>query len=236
MPRLLLIETATRVCSVALSIDGEVAALTESSEKNNHSSVITLFVDQVLKAYGADYSELDAICVSKGPGSYTGLRIGVSTAKGLCYALDRPLIAVGTLDALAWGGRKQLAATGQYTQDDLLCPMIDARRMEVYYALFDTDVNQLKETVAEIIHQDSFNDLFKDHRVWFTGDGAEKVRQLMISQPNACFLAEPLPSAAYLAAAAEKKFASRQFEDTAYFEPFYLKDFIPGIPKVKGLK
>jgi tRNA threonylcarbamoyladenosine biosynthesis protein TsaB len=234
---LLHIETATRICSVALSIDGTVTAIRESSEKNIHSSIITIFIDEILKETGLEFPLLDAICVSKGPGSYTGLRIGVSTAKGLCYALDKPLIAIGTLQALAWGARQQIQSiSSPVNEKTLFCPMIDARRMEVYYALYDTKLNTLRDTRAEVIHGDAFNDLFNENQIWFTGDGAEKCRELFLDQPNACFIENPMPSAAYLVDLAEQHFQARQFEDTAYFEPFYLKDFIPGIPKVKGLQ
>jgi tRNA threonylcarbamoyladenosine biosynthesis protein TsaB len=234
---LLHIETATRVCSVALSIDGMIISKRESSEKNIHSSIITLFINEILEEAGLEFSGLDAICVSKGPGSYTGLRIGVSTAKGLCYALDKPLIAVGTLQALAWGARRQIRSISAHLNEKILfCPMIDARRMEVYYALFDPDLKQVRDTRAEVIHADSFNEYFKDHEIWFTGDGAEKCREFFSGQPNARFTENPLPSAGYLAELAEQHFKAGHFDDTAYFEPFYLKDFIPGIPKVKGLQ
>lgn len=236
MSNLLSIETATRVCSVALSVDGKVAALRESSEKNVHSSVITLFIDEVMREAGLALSGLDAVCVSKGPGSYTGLRIGVSTAKGICYALDKPLIAVGTLEALAWGAKRQVEGSGQAGPHDLFCPMIDARRMEVYYSLFDMEMNAIKETAAEVLHENSFDALWAEHTLWFTGDGAEKFRELFDHRERARFIERPMPSATYLVGPAERKFAAGQFEDTAYFEPFYLKDFIPGIPKVKGLK
>jgi tRNA threonylcarbamoyladenosine biosynthesis protein TsaB len=233
---LLHIETATRVCSIALSEGNRIVALRESSEKNIHSSAITIFIQEVLKEAGIDFKELDAICVSKGPGSYTGLRIGVSTAKGLCFALDKPLIAVGTLEALAWGAQRQIPVLANASGTKvLICPMIDARRMEVYYALYDLDLNAIRETRAEIIHLGSFDKLFQDHEIWFTGDGAEKFCDLFNDCPNARFTGNPMPSATYLVEPAEKKFLAGQFEDTAYFEPFYLKDFIPGIPKVKGL-
>lgn len=236
MSTILHVETATRVCSLALSIDGKIIAKRESSEKNIHSSVITIFIDEIIKEAEMEFSGLDAVCVSKGPGSYTGLRIGVSTAKGLCYALDKPLIAIGTLQALAWGARQQiLGISNKVNEKIILCPMIDARRMEVYYALFDRDLNYMRDTRAEVIRTDSFDDLFKDHQIWFTGDGAEKCHELFQEQLNARLPENLLPSADFLAELAEKKFIARQFEDIAYFEPFYLKDFIPGIPRVKGL-
>jgi tRNA threonylcarbamoyladenosine biosynthesis protein TsaB len=233
---LLHIETSTRVCSIALSRDWELLAIRESEEKNIHSSAITVFIDEVMKEAGYAYPELDAVAVSKGPGSYTGLRIGVSVAKGICFAIDRPLIAIGTLQALAWGTREMLLKKEGMIKDDIVfCPMIDARRMEVYNAIYDKDLKEIRETKAEIIDKNSFNDFLQKSRVWFTGDGAEKCRDFFIDYPNAYFSEHPMPSARYLIELAETHFKAGQFEDTAYFEPFYLKDFIPGIPKVKGL-
>jgi tRNA threonylcarbamoyladenosine biosynthesis protein TsaB len=237
MSTLLHIETATRVCSVALSQDSKLLALRESSEKNVHSSVITVFIDEVMEEAGLAYRELDAVAVSKGPGSYTGLRIGVSTAKGICFAQDKPLIAIGTLQALAWGARQALLRSRKPLKGDvLLCPMIDARRMEVYTAVFSLDLQELRETKAEIITSESFGDLLQTKQVWFTGDGAEKCRDFFKGNPQAHFMEQPMPSARYLIELAEARFKAGHFEDTAYFEPYYLKDFIPGVPKVKGLK
>lgn len=237
MGKILHIETATRVCSVALSVDGRPVAERESREKNIHSSVITIFIEEVVKEAGLDFAALDAVAVSMGPGSYTGLRIGVSTAKGICYALDKPLIAINTLHALAWGARKKLREKEVPLGDGLLfCPMIDARRMEVYNALYRPDLTEARETKAEIITAESFHELLRHHEIWFTGDGAEKCREFFFDHPNARFIGSPMPSASYLIELAESKFSLAQFEDTAYFEPFYLKDFIPGIPRVKGLQ
>ena len=237
MGRILHIETATRVCSVALSRGGELLAIRESEEKNIHSSVITLFIDEVMKETGMGFRDLDAVSVSKGPGSYTGLRIGISTAKGICYAADKPLIAIGTLEALAWGARDMLRQKGRGVGEGILfCPMIDARRMEVYNALYDHELLEIRETKAEIITAASFQEYLSSKQIWFTGDGAEKCRDIFSDHPNAHFTDHPMPSAKYLIALAEDRYRAGQFEDTAYFEPFYLKDFIPGIPKVKGLK
>jgi tRNA threonylcarbamoyladenosine biosynthesis protein TsaB len=231
MAVILNIETATQVCSVALSSEGEVLQIRESREKNSHSTIITLFIEEVMKSAGLPFSALDAVAVSMGPGSYTGLRIGVSTAKGTCYALDKPLIAIGTLDAMAAG----MLTTSQ-SQDFLLCPMIDARRMEVYNALFDSELKQVRETQAEIIGEDSFREELEKHIIVFAGDGAEKCKPALGNHPNARFIDDFYPSAAYMIKLAEKKFQESAFENVAYFEPFYLKDFIPGIAKVKGLR
>ena len=237
MANLLHIETATQVCSVALSADGQVVELRESNEKNIHSSVLTVFIDEVMKQSGLAFRDLDAVVVSMGPGSYTGLRIGVSTAKGICYALDKPLIAISTLEAMAAGMLKgmECLSEGAPSQTLMLCPMIDARRMEVYNAIFDQDLNTVRETKAEIIDENSFSDILPDHILVLAGDGAEKCRNLLGNHPNVRFIDDFFPSAINMVLPAEKKFQAKAFEDVAYFEPFYLKDFIPGLPKVKCL-
>ena len=237
MASILHIETATQVCSVALSENGLIQEIRESREKNIHSAIITVFIDEVIKASGKGFSHIDAVAVSKGPGSYTGLRIGVSTAKGICYALDKPLIAVGTLESMAWGMRDEMESLQKEmpSQNILYCPMIDARRMEVYSELFDPNLDPVRGIQAEIITTDSFHDLLRDHVVVFAGDGAEKCREVLGHQPNARFIRDFQPSARNMLRIAEQKLQRGEFEDVAYFEPFYLKDFIPGIPKVKGL-
>lgn len=239
---LLHIETATRVCSVALSEGGKLLQLRESQEKNIHSTVVTLFIEEALRAEGKPFSALDAVTVSMGPGSYTGLRIGVSTAKGICYALDKPLIAVGTLEAMAAGMAGTPSAS--WRTPSLFCPMIDARRMEVYCGLFLPGLHPgeeglhptpFREVRAEIITDTSFSEELKTHTIVFAGDGAEKCKPLLEHHPNAIFREGFQPSAKFMIPIAEEKFNRKQFEDVAYFEPFYLKDFIPGVPRVKGL-
>jgi tRNA threonylcarbamoyladenosine biosynthesis protein TsaB len=225
------IETATKVCSVALAIDGVVKSIRESHVANSHSELITIFSEEVIKEAGLNFNKLDAVTVSKGPGSYTGLRIGVSTAKGFCYALDKPLIAINTLKSMAAG-----MASLSSEENLLLCPMIDARRMEVYAAVFDTSLNEIRATEAVIVDEHSFKDLLKDYKVLFAGDGAPKCKEILSHQENATFYDNFHPSATYLALLSEQKFRKNEFEDTAYFEPFYLKDFVAGIPKVKGLR
>jgi tRNA threonylcarbamoyladenosine biosynthesis protein TsaB len=232
MPNILCIETATSICSVALTGNGVVLAEKQSSEKNAHSAIVTLFTEDVLKEAGFEYTDIDAVAVSKGPGSYTGLRIGVSTAKGLCYALDIPLISVNTLQSMGQGMADIL--TGK-DSSVLLCPMIDARRMEVYSAVFDINGKEIRETKAEIIDDNSFSDYLENHKVVFFGDGAAKCRNI-ITHPNAVFYDNINPSAKNMASIAAEKFKNKQFEDVAYFEPFYLKEFIAGIPRVKGLR
>jgi len=225
MSYILQIETATTVCSVALSKDGETLSVKQINERNIHAEVITLFIDELLKQTGLSYNQLDAIAVSSGPGSYTGLRIGVSTAKGLCFALDKPLIAVETLEAMADGITNEMQLTGK---DVLLCPMIDARRMEVYTAIFDTHGKRIKPTTAEIIDTNSFSDLLSNHTIIFFGDGASKCETVLGTNTNAQFVTDFNNSAAHLSKKAYAKLLANDLEDVAYFEPFYLKDFIAG--------
>ena len=180
-----------------------------------------------------DYSKLDAVAVSQGPGSYTGLRIGVSTAKGICYAADLPLMAIDTLEAMAHGMKEKLGA--QLGPDDLLVPMIDARRMEVYASVFDANLNKIQDTAALVIDEHSFDGLSKDHRLWLFGDGAPKLEKLFENQENITIINGYQPSAAHMRTLAEQALQKQQFVDVAYFEPFYLKDFIAGKPHVKGL-
>ena len=221
--QILCIETATRACSVALGRNGIVAALKESiDEKHSHSENLTLYIEEVCRQAGIQLKNIDAVAVSKGPGSFTGLRIGVSAAKGLCYALNKPLIAVNTLQAMA-AGQTSLSID----QTTLLCPLLDARRMEAYCAVYDMKLTEVKTTSAEIITSGSFADLLSKNKVLFFGDGAEKCKSIIL-HPNAEFLDNIFPSAANMIALAEKRFGEKQFEDTAYFEPFYLKDFVSG--------
>ncbi len=224
MTNILQIETATTACSVALSTNGELVASRTVDQRNIHAEVITLYIDDVLKHVGKTYADVDAIAVSSGPGSYTGLRIGVSTAKGLCYALDKPLIAIETLEAMASGfitSRPDIAA-------DLFCPMIDARRMEVYTALFSNTGVRVRETAAEIIDGNSFAAELSQQQIVFFGDGAAKCQEVLGENANAIFVNDFTNNAAWLTQAAYQKFQSATFEDVAYFEPFYLKDFIAG--------
>ncbi|WP_345951426.1 MULTISPECIES: tRNA (adenosine(37)-N6)-threonylcarbamoyltransferase complex dimerization subunit type 1 TsaB [unclassified Mucilaginibacter] len=223
MSLILQIETATTACSVALVDNGNVLALKELNQRNVHAEVITIFIEDVFKTAQKTYQDIDAVAVSSGPGSYTGLRIGVSTAKGMCYALDKPLIAVETLQAMADGMAKQVT-----DKSLLLCPMIDARRMEVYTALFDVNGNRLQNTTAEIIDENSFATVLASQKVLFFGDGAAKCQSVLEAHGNALFHTNFINSAAHLAFRAGAAFEARLFEDVAYFEPFYLKEFIAG--------
>ncbi|TWR27103.1 tRNA (adenosine(37)-N6)-threonylcarbamoyltransferase complex dimerization subunit type 1 TsaB [Mucilaginibacter achroorhodeus] len=221
---ILQIETATTTCSVALAADGELISFKEINERNIHAEVVTVYINDLIKQQNATYDNIDAIAVSCGPGSYTGLRIGVSTAKGLCFALDKPLIAVNTLEAMAKGVAQRI----DLSTDTLLCPMIDARRMEVYTAVYKADGTLVKPTAAEIITDESFADLLSNNKVLFFGDGAAKCIDVLGQNPNALFDTDFSNSARDLTALAQQKFADKEFEDVAYFEPYYLKDFIAG--------
>ncbi len=233
MARLLLIETATRVCSVAFSEAGIIKSIRESHVQNSHASLVTPFSEEVVKEAGYDFSDIDAFVVSKGPGSYTGLRIGVSTAKGFAYGTGKKLISVNTLQSMAYGMAQK---AGETAEELLFCPMIDARRMEVYAAVYNAGMEEILPTQAVIVDESSFADLLKNNKVLFAGDGAAKCKPLLSKNKNALFSDGFFPSATHMAAIAEKKYRNGQFEDVAYFEPFYLKDFVAGIPKVKGLR
>lgn len=224
MSLILQIETATTVCSVALSENGSVLAHKELEQRNVHAEIITLFIDEVLKTADKKYQELDAVAVSCGPGSYTGLRIGISAAKGLCFALDIPLIAVETLEGMADGMLSQNAVE----DNTLLCPMIDARRMEVFTAMFNGKGDRIKPTSAEIIDENSFGELLKTNKILFFGDGAVKCSEVLGSSPNAQIIPGFINSARYITKKATEKYEAKDFEDVAYFEPYYLKDFIAG--------
>jgi tRNA threonylcarbamoyladenosine biosynthesis protein TsaB len=233
MSLILCIETATPVCSIGLVNNEKVIGYKETRVKNSHAEVITVFIDELLKEHSFNYKDLQAIAISKGPGSYTGLRIGVSTAKGLCYALNIPLIAVSTLRTMAVGALVKFSPTGDLPV--FYCPMIDARRMEVYSALFDANINLVREIKAEIIEETSFTEILETANVVFFGDGSEKCKAV-IQHSHAIFLDDVFPSAPNMAVIVHEAFQKELFEDVAYFEPYYLKDFIPGIPKVKGLQ
>ncbi len=238
MATILMLETATPTCSVALAKDGELIGFKESEEVNAHSKVLTTFIEEVLKEGGITASALDAVAVSRGPGSYTGLRIGVSAAKGLCYACDIPLLSPDTLQAMAWGAAQYVDGIElpEHADEVLFCPMIDARRMEVYCGVWDQNNVPVREVEAKIIDSHSFSDLLEAAPLVFFGNGAEKCKEVLGSHPNAYFYEEMTASAAFLIPLATALYQARNFENLAYFEPFYLKDFIAGTPRVKGLR
>lgn len=220
-PLILHIETGTAVCSVALSQEDKLLSLRENTEGMLHAKLLAVFIEEILREQQLNVSQLDAISVSEGPGSYTGLRVGVSTAKGLCYGAHKPLIAVGSLQSLA-----MLTIARQLLPAPEACivPMIDARRMEVYTAQFNPAGEQLSAIEAMIIEEHSFRELLDQQPVLFIGDGAEKC-ETVITHPHAYFVYLQ-SSATGMILPALKAFAQQQFVDTAYFEPFYLKDFV----------
>jgi len=227
-PLILHLETSTELCSVALSHGDRCLAVSENSEGRNHATMLTPFINDLLNESNISIHQLDAIAVSSGPGSYTGLRIGLSTAKGLCYGGNIPLIAVSTLQAMCMGLVQQL----EIPPSTLLCPMIDARRMEVYTALYDRDGQQIKNISAEIITEHSFTQWLDAYQIFFFGNGAEKCSTILL-HPNAVFPENFAHSACYMIHPALQAFNEKRFEDTAYFEPFYLKDFIAGPKKIQ---
>lgn len=235
MALILSIETGTDICSVALANDGELMALRESDEGRDHAKKVALFVDELLRETGVQPSDIDAIAVGKGPGSYTGLRIGVSFAKGMCYALNIPLIAIGSLDALTEVAREDFEAgileveEADWTKAKL-CPMVDARRMEVYAQVFDVEGHAQSDVVAEVVTEESFKQWRGEGKFVIFGNGAKKCAKVL---PDA-IIENVVPSARGIVRLAEEAFNAGKFEDLAYFEPFYLKDFIV-IPSKKKL-
>lgn len=230
------IETSTEVCSVALSKDGKTIAIKENKEELNHSSLLSVFIDDILKENKLKASELDAVAVSMGPGSYTGLRIGVSTAKGLCYGAGIPLIAVSTLQAVALSvsERAEKESLAKDCNTALFCPMTDARRMEVYCALYDVNNKIVSEIEAKIIDENSFTEILDKREILFFGNGAAKCKDV-IKHENAKFTDNVYASAEYMAALSEELYNEKSFADVAYFEPFYLKNFVATTPKKKVL-
>lgn len=227
---ILSIDTSTRGCSVALHHDGNLVASYDLLTDRSSSAMLTTLMKNAVEHAGHTLAELDAIAVAKGPGSYTGLRVGVSTAKGLCYALDKPLLAISTLEALT----AQLVSF--YPAGHLFCPMIDARRMEVFAAVYDSQLQEIQPTQAVILDQDSFADLLAEQSVVFFGDGAAKSRPLLENHPNAYFPTQFVePSARTIGQLATEAFRLEQFEDLASFEPYYLKDFMGTKPRKKVL-
>ena len=213
------IETSTTVCSVALADKGQVIAAKEINEGYSHAENLHLFINEILATAKIDVKDLKAIAVGSGPGSYTGLRIGVSAAKGFAYALQIPLLAVNTLKIMA-------SSTIGIAEDQLYCSMLDARRMEVYCSVFDNQLNEIKATSAEIISEENLNYFTFSKPICFFGDGMPKCKEILSQLPNASFIEGVEPSARQLAQLSYQKFLASQFEDIAYFEPLYLKDFL----------
>ena len=236
-PLILHIETATDICSVALSEGTRQLSLVESGQERSHATLLNSFIRQSVEKAGKKLKDLEAVAVSKGPGSYTGLRIGVSTAKGLAYALEIPLLSTSTLKIMASGALSVQAINelvNLHGDRLLLCPMLDARRMEVYSGFFTKDINTYREVSADVIDQDSYHQILESHPVCFFGNGAGKCKAVL-EHPNALFFEGINPSAASMIVPVHQKYMHEQFEDVAYFEPYYLKDFIATVPKKKVL-
>ncbi len=231
MAIILNIETATPTLSVALSKDGKNIASKTMHQQNVHAELITVFIEEVITKAKVNIFDLDAVSVSKGPGSYTGLRIGVSAAKGICYAQDIPLIAIDTLEALAYGISLKMDKSDE---NAIICPQIDARRMEVYDALYGSNGQLVRDVEATIVDASTYLKYLEKQKVCFGGTGTEKCKDV-ITHINAVFIDNLNPSAEYMAILAEKKYQAKAFENTAYFEPFYLKNFVAAKSKVKGL-
>ena len=221
MERIILIETSTALCSVALAEDGAIVDYRESSAPKAHASLTAVFIQDMLAERGLSPADCDAVCVSMGPGSYTGLRVGVSTAKGICFGARKPLIAVGTLDTLV----AQADSDARF-----IIPMVDARRMEVYTAVFENGT-QLTETAPMIIEENSFAEYLEQGPCLFIGDGAGKCADV-IRHPNASFC-QCNPKASSMLSPALAAYKEKRFEDVAYFEPFYLKEFVATVSKKK---
>lgn len=233
MAYILCIETSTNICSVALTKDREILAARQENEGNSHANRLTVLTEQLFNdpAVPIDMEDIDAVAVSSGPGSYTGLRIGVSTAKGICFALDKPLISLTSLSVLAWPVVQNMAGN-QADSNSWFCPMIDARRMEVYTAMYDQNMELQRETHADVIDAESYRSILNTRKVFFFGNGAKKCKETL-SHPNAFFPGDENPLARNMATLAFNAYENGSFENVAYFEPFYLKDFIATIPKRK---
>jgi tRNA threonylcarbamoyladenosine biosynthesis protein TsaB len=221
------IETSTNICSIAVSENGQCLFSKSDSEGMNHAALLSVFIAEAMEFLKSTSKKPDAVAVSSGPGSYTGLRIGVSTAKGLCYGLDIPLIAVSTLEVLT-ANALQITET---TANSLFCPMIDARRMEVYAAIYNQEGIIQREISADIIDENSYNEILESHIVYFFGNGAEKCKTTL-THSNARFIDGMYPLAENMIILAEKAYNEKKFVDVAYFEPFYLKEFYTTAAKI----
>jgi tRNA threonylcarbamoyladenosine biosynthesis protein TsaB len=226
MPVILSIETSTSVCSCALSRDGVLLATRENFQGQSHASLLGRFVHEIMNFVREQHLTIDAIAVSSGPGSYTGLRIGVSEAKGLSYGLGVPLIALPTPRIMASMMQEKVDA------DTLLAPLIDARRMEVYATFYNQNLETIRATAADIVNEESYADILATNKALFFGNGAEKCK-VALKHPHAQFIDHVHPLASGMISLAEQAFAAGDFVDTAYFEPFYLKEFVATVPRNK---
>lgn len=228
MGKILSIDTATDICSVALGYDGELRDKMESAEDRSHAKLLTVLIQDILDKNGLQVSDLDAVAVSEGPGSYTGLRIGVSAAKGMCYVSKLPLIGISTLKTIAAG----YLMNNDISNETVLLPMLDARRMEIYYAEYDSLLNEKITATPLVVNEDSFKEYDTKNEVVFLGSGAQKCRNIL-SLKNATYVTDVLNKAEFMIDIAEKSFRNKKFVDVAYFEPAYLKPFIATQPKKK---
>ena len=228
MPCIINIETSTKVCSAAVTIDGTVALQKVSYEGPSHASLLGGYVKDLMQFLKDNHITPEALAVSSGPGSYTGLRIGVSMAKGLCFGMEIPLISVTTTELMTVG----VMFDDTVPEEALLCPMIDARRMEVYTSIYDRALNEILPLGAYIIGEESFKEILEKHKVVFFGDGSEKCKNV-IKHPNAMFLPDIVPLASNMLPLSERAFRSGTFQDVAYFQPEYIKEFQATIPKNK---
>lgn len=226
MSCILHIETSTEVCSVSVSQDGASIFTKEDFNGPSHATLLGVYVDEALSFVDNHAIPLDAVAVSCGPGSYTGLRIGVSMAKGICYGRNIPLIGIPTPEIMC----VPVLLNHDLPEDALLCPMIDARRMEVYAAIYDRSLKECREIGADIIDENSYKEFLDEHPVYFFGNGAAKCRE-KINHPNAHFIDDIYPLAKWMFPLAEKAVAKEDYKDVAYFEPFYLKEFVASTPK-----
>jgi tRNA threonylcarbamoyladenosine biosynthesis protein TsaB len=224
------LETATNLCSVALCDSAGVISLRESNESKSHASQLTVFIEEILEEQGIKARDLSAVAVSKGPGSYTGLRIGVSVAKGIAFGASIPLIGVETTFSMFWGLMKSTYINSGSETDTLFCPMLDARRMEVYYAIYDSGGTKIKDIAAEIISKETFIDFPETRKIVFFGNGALKCKEV-IGRENSLFVPDYRISATDMLKPVLQSFKDHLFEDVAYFEPLYLKDFIVSKPR-----
>ncbi|MFA6812561.1 MAG: tRNA (adenosine(37)-N6)-threonylcarbamoyltransferase complex dimerization subunit type 1 TsaB [Bacteroidaceae bacterium] len=226
MSCILNIETSTSVCSVAACQDGHPIFVKEDLKGPSHAVSLGVYIDEALSFIDSHAIPLDAVAVSCGPGSYTGLRIGVSMTKGICYGRDVPLLGIPTLKVLC----VPVLLYHELPDDALICPMLDARRMEVYSAVYDRSLNEKRKISANVVDQDFYKMFLDKHPVYFFGNGAEKCKAVM-NHPNAHFISDILPLAKMMSPLSDKALAEKDFKDVAYFEPFYLKEFIASVPK-----
>ena len=228
MPKFLLIETSTEACSVAISEDKQIIASREVQQHKVHAQMLAPFIKEILIEKGLKVADLSAICVSEGPGSYTGLRVGVSTAKGLCFGSDIPLLSIPTTDVLARMAEREIKS-----DNTLIIPMIDARRMEVYCARYNSSMERISDITAEVLDENSFNEDFEKYSdIIFIGDGAVKFKDVLNEKHLAkSTFTECCPLATYMAIPTLEVWNKKEFKDVAYFEPFYLKEFVAGVSK-----